>query len=120
LTLSRSLPSPADHAAALLLGTREWVAGLYTNDTGVLILAAELMVFVALWQFVDDTQVTAIGALRGFKDTRVPLLIALLAYWIRCRSSCCAATITGSPTRVGIRCGGIIRAKCISAARTAA
>ncbi|MBX3706203.1 MAG: MATE family efflux transporter [Pseudomonadales bacterium] len=69
-------------AAVLLLGAREWVAGLYTTDSAVLVLAAELMVFVALWQFVDDTQVTAIGALRGFKDTRVPLLIALLAYWI--------------------------------------
>jgi multidrug resistance protein, MATE family len=44
-------------------------------------VAMELMIFVAVYQFVDDTQVTAIGALRGFKDTRTPMIIALVAYW---------------------------------------
>jgi MATE family multidrug resistance protein len=67
--------------AVVLLAFREQIAGLYTTDAAVLVLAADLMLFVALWQLVDDTQVTAIGTLRGFKDTRVPMLIALLAYW---------------------------------------
>lgn len=68
-------------AAVLLLAFRQAIAGLYTTDLTVLALAADLLVFVALWQLVDDTQVTAIGTLRGFKDTRIPMLIALLAYW---------------------------------------
>jgi MATE family multidrug resistance protein len=68
-------------AALLLLGFRGFIAGLYTTDAAVLRVAMELMIFVAVYQFVDDTQVTALGALRGFKDTRTPMVIALVAYW---------------------------------------
>lgn len=71
---------------ALIVGTlvylfRGTIAGLYSNDPAVTVVAMELMVFVAVYQLVDDTQVTAMGALRGFKDTRTPLFIALIAYW---------------------------------------
>jgi MATE family multidrug resistance protein len=69
-------------AATILLFTRNSIAELYTTDAAVIALAADLLIFVALWQLVDDTQVTAIGTLRGFKDTRVPMLIALCAYWV--------------------------------------
>ncbi|MEQ8486135.1 MAG: MATE family efflux transporter [Pseudomonadales bacterium] len=68
-------------AALLLLAGRDAIAGLYSNEMAVVTLAAELLIFVAVYQFVDDTQVTAIGALRGFKDTRTPMIIALVAYW---------------------------------------
>ena len=30
---------------------------------------------------LDGLQVSAAGALRGFKDTRVPMLISLVSYW---------------------------------------
>lgn len=65
----------------LLFTFRGFIANLYSNDLTVITLAMELMVFVAVYQLVDDTQVTAMGALRGFKDTRTPLFIALVAYW---------------------------------------
>ncbi|MEQ8859537.1 MAG: MATE family efflux transporter [Pseudomonadales bacterium] len=68
-------------AATLLFLFRGPIVGLYSNDPAVLAVAVQLMVFVAVYQFVDDTQVTALGALRGFKDTRMPMLIALVAYW---------------------------------------
>lgn len=68
-------------AAAVLLVFRGPIAGLYSNDAAVVGVAMQLMVFVAVYQFVDDTQVTALGALRGFKDTRTPMVIALVAYW---------------------------------------
>jgi len=68
-------------AAIVLLVFRHLIAGLYTIDVAVLLLAADLLLFVAFWQLVDDAQVTTIGALRGFKDTRVPMLVALIAYW---------------------------------------
>ncbi len=35
-----------------------------------------------MFQLVDGIQVTAAGALRGLKDTRIPLLIGILAYWV--------------------------------------
>jgi len=68
-------------AMTLILGGRGPIAGLYTKELPVMTLAMELMLFVALFQIVDASQVAAIGALRGFKDTRVPMMVALLAYW---------------------------------------
>jgi MATE family multidrug resistance protein len=34
-----------------------------------------------MFQIADGIQVTAAGALRGLKDTKIPLLIGILAYW---------------------------------------
>ncbi len=35
-----------------------------------------------MFQFFDGLQVTANGALRGIKDTRLPMLITLVSYWL--------------------------------------
>jgi len=35
-----------------------------------------------MFQLVDGLQVAAIGALRGLKDTRVPMLITMVSYWL--------------------------------------
>lgn len=35
----------------------------------------------AIFQISDGLQVGAAGALRGFKDARVPMVLCLLAYW---------------------------------------
>ena len=34
-----------------------------------------------MFQLFDGTQATASGALRGLKDTRMPMFITMLAYW---------------------------------------
>jgi MATE family multidrug resistance protein len=47
----------------------------------VVSLAKALLGVAAMFQIADGIQVTAAGALRGLKDTRVPLLIGILAYW---------------------------------------
>jgi MATE family multidrug resistance protein len=65
---------------ALLLGN-EVVVGFYTGDAQVAALAAGLLLYAAAFQFPDGIQVIASGALRGLRDTRVPMLIAALAYW---------------------------------------
>ena len=44
--------------------------------------AAGFLFFAAVFQFFDGLQVTANGALRGIKDTRVPMAITLVAYWV--------------------------------------
>ena len=43
-------------------------------------LAVGFLAMAALFQFADGAQVTMMGALRGLKDTRVPMLIAVLEY----------------------------------------
>lgn len=68
-------------SSALLLGAPAAVAGLYTGDAAVVARAAALLPLAGVFQFSDALQVTAMGALRGLKDVRVPVLITAFAYW---------------------------------------
>jgi MATE family multidrug resistance protein len=68
--------------STLLLGLRQLLVSIYSNDAAVLEIAANLMIFVAVYQIVDDTQATMSGALRGYKDTRMPMIYSLVGYWI--------------------------------------
>lgn len=47
----------------------------------VLIIAAELLLFAALFQFADATQAVALSLLRGVQDTKIPMWLAAFAYW---------------------------------------
>jgi len=70
--------------AVSALGIVLWhdgIAALYTRDLAVRELAATLLLLAAVFQVSDGLQVGAAGALRGFKDTRVPMLLNLTAYW---------------------------------------
>jgi MATE family multidrug resistance protein len=68
-------------ASSLVLAFRDAIPLLYTNDPGVLAVATQLLVLIAIYQVFDDGQATIIGVLRGYKDTRIPLLVTLFAYW---------------------------------------
>jgi len=65
----------------LVLGLSHEIAALYTSDPDVRRLAVSLLVFAAIFQIPDAMQVNCSGILRGCKDTKVPLLLMLLAYW---------------------------------------
>jgi len=52
------------------------------GDPQVLAIAVQLLAYVAAFQVADGLQVGAAGALRGFKDARVPMLLNLIAYWL--------------------------------------
>jgi MATE family multidrug resistance protein len=58
------------------------IAALYTSDSAVRELATTLLLMAAIFQVSDGLQVGAGGALRGFKDTTVPMAITLFAYWL--------------------------------------
>jgi MATE family multidrug resistance protein len=68
-------------SALVLLAGNEFVVGFYTADAAVATLAASLLLYAAAFQFPDGVQVLSAGALRGLKDTRVPMVLAALAYW---------------------------------------
>ena len=68
-------------SAGLMLGLPHVIAALYTPDARVIVLASQLLVLAGLFQFSDGIQVASNGALRGLKDTRVPMAITLFAYW---------------------------------------
>ncbi|OYU17779.1 MAG: MATE family efflux transporter [Rhodobacteraceae bacterium PARR1] len=44
--------------------------------------AITLLALAALFQMADAMQVIALGLLRGIKDTRVPMVIAAISYWL--------------------------------------
>jgi len=68
-------------SAIVLLTGNDMIAALYTSDAAVAALAASLLLYAALFQFPDGIQVLSAGALRGLGDTRIPMLLAMLAYW---------------------------------------
>lgn len=68
-------------SAIVLLTGHDFVVGFYTADAAVATLAASLLLYAAAFQFPDGIQVLSAGALRGLKDTRVPMLLAAIAYW---------------------------------------
>ncbi|MGH8178788.1 MAG: MATE family efflux transporter, partial [Steroidobacter sp.] len=68
-------------AIAIVL-LNDQIAALYTNDVDVRELAAALLLMAALFQLSDGVQVGAAGALRGFKDTAVPMALCVVSYWL--------------------------------------
>ena len=68
-------------SAALIALFRWEIARAYTSDPQVQQLCVELLLFAALFQLSDATQVAASSAIRGYQVTRQPMLIQLLAFW---------------------------------------
>lgn len=58
------------------------IVSLYSRDTIVQSSAANLLAIAAIFQLVDAFQVTCIGALRGYKDTTLPLFVTVIGLWM--------------------------------------
>lgn len=69
-------------SAIIILFCNDQIAALYTRDPPVRELAAALLLMAALFQFSDGVQVGAAGALRGFKDTTIPMALCIFSYWV--------------------------------------
>ena len=69
-------------SAILIASLRTRIAGAYTSDTAVIAIAAELLIWAALFQLSDATQVVTSCAIRGYKVTRTPMAIHLTAFWV--------------------------------------
>ena len=68
-------------SASFMFIFRDYIARIYTLDASVLAVATSLIIYSAIFQFSDAIQVTAAGALRGYQDTRITMLITLFSYW---------------------------------------
>ena len=68
-------------SASLMALFNTQIAGAYTTDAAVAGVAAQLLVFGAIFQLSDATQVAAASAIRAYKVTRTPMLIHLGAFW---------------------------------------
>ena len=67
--------------ALLLWLFSEQIAALYTGEAEVREVTVRLLLFAALFQIADVIQVTCISALRGYKDTRIPMFIMVFSFW---------------------------------------
>ncbi len=69
-------------SASLMLLFPGAIVQLYTDDAVITPLAISLLFFAAVFQYPDGLQMVATGALRGYKDTRRPVLYTIVAFWI--------------------------------------
>lgn len=69
-------------SASLMAFAPRLIVGAYTQVADVSALAVGFLYYAAVFQIADCVQATANGALRGLKDTRVPMLITVSAYWL--------------------------------------
>ena len=73
--------------ASAFLTLPRLLIGLYIKlddpaNAATLAVALLLLPIAALFQVFDGTQAVAVGVLRGFKDTRQPMLICFIGYWL--------------------------------------
>jgi len=68
-------------SATFIAILRHPIAAAYTSDPAVQALTADLLLLAAIFQLSDATQVAASSAIRGYKVTRAPMLIHLMAFW---------------------------------------
>ena len=66
-------------SATCLLLFPDVIIGLYTNGGKVAEGAAMLLSYAALYQVSEALQSSANGAMRGFKDTQIPMILASIA-----------------------------------------
>ncbi|HAB31936.1 MAG TPA: MATE family efflux transporter [Cryomorphaceae bacterium] len=61
---------------------REILPFAYTDDVEVVSAAAALLIVATVFQVSDGMQATALGALRGLQDVRMPTAISFVAYYV--------------------------------------
>jgi multidrug resistance protein, MATE family len=67
--------------AVVMLTIPEKILRVFTTDVNVINAGASLLMVAAFFQLFDGIQVVATGALRGAGETRIPMVVFLLAYW---------------------------------------
>ncbi|MDO4579382.1 MATE family efflux transporter [Acinetobacter indicus] len=61
---------------------RPEIISIYTSDVDVAQVAMYLLLFAIAYQLMDAWQISAAGCLRGMQDTKGPMWITMLAYWV--------------------------------------
>jgi len=69
-------------AAIIFAVFNQYLPWIFTSDTLVISMAAQLLIIAGLFQLFDGTQVVGLGILRGMTDVNKPTFIVFFAYWI--------------------------------------
>jgi MATE family multidrug resistance protein len=68
--------------AGIMVLFPELVVRIYTGDPQIAAVAVSLLFYAAIFQFPDGIQVCSAGALRGLKDTLMPMFYNVVSYWL--------------------------------------
>ena len=68
--------------SAVIFAAPEAIAAIYTDDEAVITLLMPALLVAAVQPFPDFQQITAQGALRGYRETRSIFFVTLISYWI--------------------------------------
>ena len=68
--------------AMIMLLLRPQLISIYTNEPQIIAMGTLLLIYSAIFQVSDATQTIASGALRGYKLTKVAMLIHGISFWL--------------------------------------
>jgi MATE family multidrug resistance protein len=71
----------------LFISVPEQLIGVFLDNAEpardrIMAIGVSLLAMAALFHVADSTQVIALGLLRGVQDARVPLIMAVISYWV--------------------------------------
>ena len=72
----------ATFMAIVFVTLRQPIAAIFTDNTEVIALTAELMLLIAIYQFSDSVQGLSISMMRGMQDVKIIMPIVLCSYLI--------------------------------------
>ncbi len=93
---------------AIVLATRDEIAVLFLGtgaDQEAYSLSAALLVVGATFFIADGMQTVAAGSLRGMSDTRIPMLMSAVGYWVIGFAASCLLGFSAGLGAVGVWIG---------------
>lgn len=69
-------------SALVFLAIPEVIVGFYTSEPDVIALAVTLLRVAGIFQLFDSIQVCGMGMLRGLKESKVPFINTMIAFWV--------------------------------------
>ena len=107
-------------AMVVYLTVPELLLGIFLDAddpdrSAIMAIGVSLLAVAALFQLVDGAQVVALGLLRGVQDTKVPMVHAVVSYWLIGVPSCYVIGFWIGWDGVGVWLGLVVGLFCASA-----
>ncbi len=68
--------------AIMYLSIPETLIGVASSDKTIITYSSALLFWVGLFQIPDGLQVVLSGVMRGLQETKIPMILVLISYWM--------------------------------------
>lgn len=68
--------------ASMYLSVPQLVLGVASSDQAIITYASALLFWVGIFQIPDGLQVVLAGVMRGLHETKIPMILGLISYWV--------------------------------------